>query len=448
MKHLLEAKKAALEALQDPANLNGSQKVCLIVDVQGKLHVLALLEDSAPGTSVESGLKAVLQNAAEDYWSGELLLQRSKDHCEGRGNPADDLLFETIWKEASPSPYNQTRTFLVERRFSKESWFDAAMTPPWPLHPKTPRVVSFYSFKGGVGRTTALAAVALQLARSGRRVLLLDFDLEAPGLGSVFPPPSQIAPPLGLLDFLVEAPVLGPKFPLEDLFYVYDDPKALAGGEPIQVGWSGRPDEAYLAKLSRLNLHRLLSPPSAGGGPIDPIAELLRFAKSSKKPDWILIDSRAGLHDLGGLALSGLAHWHVLFGLDSDQSWAGLSVAVARLGKFLVQAGKSQADCLLAQTSVPPPPNGESSKARFLARSYEVFSDLYYFRPEDDPSGLLYVLEDSDVTEAPHYPISLAHDYQLMGYQSAGEVAPRLCEGDFKRLVEVLVARVKNSMPS
>ena len=42
--------------------------------------------------------------------------------------------------------------------------------------------VTFYSYKGGVGRTMALANVAAMLAKEGRRVLLIDFDLEAPGL--------------------------------------------------------------------------------------------------------------------------------------------------------------------------------------------------------------------------------------------------------------------------
>ena len=42
--------------------------------------------------------------------------------------------------------------------------------------------ITFYSFKGGVGRTMALVNVGAQLARMGRKVLLVDFDLEAPGL--------------------------------------------------------------------------------------------------------------------------------------------------------------------------------------------------------------------------------------------------------------------------
>lgn len=50
----------------------------------------------------------------------------------------------------------------------------------------TRRVVTFYSFKGGVGRTFALCDVAVYLARWGYRVLCVDLDLEAPGLTRYF----------------------------------------------------------------------------------------------------------------------------------------------------------------------------------------------------------------------------------------------------------------------
>ncbi len=43
------------------------------------------------------------------------------------------------------------------------------------------RFVAFYSYKGGVGRSLALANLAYVLAREGRKVLIIDFDLEAPG---------------------------------------------------------------------------------------------------------------------------------------------------------------------------------------------------------------------------------------------------------------------------
>ncbi|MBR1199537.1 AAA family ATPase [Bradyrhizobium sp. AUGA SZCCT0158] len=48
------------------------------------------------------------------------------------------------------------------------------------------RIVTFYSYKGGVGRSMALANVAVLLARQGKKVLMVDWDLEAPGLENYF----------------------------------------------------------------------------------------------------------------------------------------------------------------------------------------------------------------------------------------------------------------------
>jgi MinD-like ATPase involved in chromosome partitioning or flagellar assembly len=47
-------------------------------------------------------------------------------------------------------------------------------------------IFTFYSFKGGVGRTMALANVAELLYQRGLKVLIVDFDLEAPGLERFF----------------------------------------------------------------------------------------------------------------------------------------------------------------------------------------------------------------------------------------------------------------------
>ncbi len=44
------------------------------------------------------------------------------------------------------------------------------------------KFVTFYSFKGGVGRTSALINSAIVRARSGSKVVVVDFDFEAPGL--------------------------------------------------------------------------------------------------------------------------------------------------------------------------------------------------------------------------------------------------------------------------
>src|SRR6266567_5800587 len=50
------------------------------------------------------------------------------------------------------------------------------------------QIVTFYSFKGGTGRTMTLANVAWILAANGLRVLIADWDLESPGLHRFFQP--------------------------------------------------------------------------------------------------------------------------------------------------------------------------------------------------------------------------------------------------------------------
>ena len=72
---------------------------------------------------------------------------------------------------------------VMERQRTKEGWFEAPAVPPWSAARGSPTITSFYSFKGGVGRSTALAATALHLAAAGERVVVLDVDLDAPGSG-------------------------------------------------------------------------------------------------------------------------------------------------------------------------------------------------------------------------------------------------------------------------
>ena len=65
-----------------------------------------------------------------------------------------------------------SHVWLVDRLASEGNWAQIA--------PETQglRRVVFFSIKGGVGRSTALAATAWTLAQAGKRVLVLDLDLE------------------------------------------------------------------------------------------------------------------------------------------------------------------------------------------------------------------------------------------------------------------------------
>ena len=57
------------------------------------------------------------------------------------------------------------------------------------------QIYTFYSYKGGTGRTMALANVAVLLAKWGYGVLIADWDLEAPGIEYFFRDPARSETP-------------------------------------------------------------------------------------------------------------------------------------------------------------------------------------------------------------------------------------------------------------
>ncbi len=80
-------------------------------------------------------------------------------------------------------------------------------------------ITTFYSFKGGVGRSMALANLACLMAKEVREpILLIDWDLEAPGLHDYFCDflPKGYAQKEGLLEFCTAAQEELPTMPLDE----------------------------------------------------------------------------------------------------------------------------------------------------------------------------------------------------------------------------------------
>src|ERR1700679_3895730 len=75
------------------------------------------------------------------------------------------------------------------------------------------RTVTFYSYKGGVGRTLTLANVAASLRLQGKNVVAVDLDLEAPGLYYKLNPHPERPVKQGLVDILFDFVVEGRPLP-------------------------------------------------------------------------------------------------------------------------------------------------------------------------------------------------------------------------------------------
>ena len=148
------------------------------------------------------------------------------------------------------------------------------------------QTITFYSYKGGTGRSLALANAARYLARLGFKVVALDFDLEAPGLHYKFstnPDGSPLDVKTGVIDFLDSFVADGQVArPLEDL--------TLDVGVPgidkplVQLIPAGRvPSTEYWSKLSSINWHDLFYSKGAKGVQI--FLELKSRVLNELKPD-------------------------------------------------------------------------------------------------------------------------------------------------------------------
>jgi len=119
-------------------------------------------------------------------------------------------------------------------------------------------IVTFYSYKGGVGRTMALVNTAHVLARDGWRVLMVDFDLEAPGMTHFFADIVRDRPPTvehDALDLLLhakrslqgaESGERAPQFPRSLAEYVVNI--------KLPPEWVGKGDEGIPYRNGRLDL--------------------------------------------------------------------------------------------------------------------------------------------------------------------------------------------------
>lgn len=225
--------------------------------------------------------------------------------------------------------------WLVDRRLVGADWLRqpaAAIRPPVRL--------VFASIKGGVGRSTALCVLAAHLAEHGKRVLTLDLDLEAPGLGNMLLP-GETLPEFGLLDYLVEQH-LGP---LTDEFFAdLIAPSWLGGGKgrvdviPALGRRSLRHPENVLAKIARAYLVGAAGQDGESSGFTDHIQSLLTRVAIASAYDVVLIDARAGLHETAAAAVLGLGAEVLLFGLDQTQTLAGYELLFAHLATLPRQA--------------------------------------------------------------------------------------------------------------
>lgn len=221
----------------------------------------------------------------------------------------------------------------------------AARPAPVPAEelPERDRIFTFYSYKGGTGRSMALANIAWILASNRKRVLVIDWDLEAPGLHRYFRPflPDQeLMQSEGLIDFFSdfsEAARLRRRDELEGadakageswyedhadlLRYAVSLEHEFPKPGTLDFVPAGRQGASYGIRVNSFNWTEFYQ--KLGGG---------IFLEAVKRRlladyDYILIDSRTGLSDTSGICTVQMPGELVVFFTLNRQSIVGAAAA-------------------------------------------------------------------------------------------------------------------------
>lgn len=379
----------------------------VVRDVLGQIRLIAHPlggESYEPGEQEEIAQRLTHRLGPYAAPNGPFLLagQLIDNGAEFLDNPARLVL--------DPRAINKGELSLLERTVTGEAWSaveDAA--PDW--------VVS-YSFKGGVGRSTATAWLAQKMASTGSCVLVVDLDLESPGVSSLLQGSDQL-PEFGLVDYLVESAVTQP----EGLDLVSRSPFPYAGNGELWVAPSaGRPREGYdyINKLNRV----YLSAPSPSGGHARSLVDRFREAISacvsaveqrSRRPDLVLLDSRAGIHDIAAIAISHLCSTALLFASNDPATWTGYSMLLRKWGGRPSDA-RTIRDRVKMVAAMTPPIGSDAYLQDFRERSAACFEWVYDELSPGDEDAYNPPVGD---TTAPHSPLAIKFDPLLRNLDSA-----------------------------
>ncbi|MEH2390581.1 MAG: AAA family ATPase [Nostoc sp.] len=215
---------------------------------------------------------------------------------------------------------------------SVQTWQDLAIQAANPQNqpqlpqrePSLPRTVTFYSFKGGVGRTTALTHVASILAMRGLKVVAVDLDLEAPGLSTAFNLKPQ--PKYGIVDYFYERSYLPEDVePSISIAEIFGEVKISNATGRLFVVPAGCLNLDYVSKVDDLHATTIIDRDQSLW------SVFKREIYEQLKPDIILIDSRTGINQWGALSLIQAADEAIVFLFPNEQNKQGIELLIQSL---------------------------------------------------------------------------------------------------------------------
>ncbi len=263
-------------------------------------------------------------------------------------------------------------------------------------------VICFYSYKGGVGRTTALLQVAYALAQQGKNIVLIDFDIEAPSFHLLFKkwiddPKSGIKH--GLVDYLYERMAgVDPreyKIKITDIYTTINVNQILNGNIYV-VPATVKLTNQYIFKLAQLRSNIIYEN--------DYMDEFIEALSAKLKFDTVFIDTRTGLNQWGAFPVLGFADQIVLVAYPNEENIEGLKSIIelmqkAGLDNYIVAMSKFEEDDVGVSTAKQYFEKLKGIKQEFLGIGYISSSDMigkYPFLDNLEPYKALsnYLMEN------------------------------------------------------
>lgn len=202
-----------------------------------------------------------------------------------------------------------------------------------------PTLISFYSYKGGVGRTLALVQTAYLLAQKGKNVLMLDLDIEAPSLYEIFSDKMDLEK--GIVDYLYEQEFGGEEqeINIDDIVSNIQVEETLEGN--LYTIPAGIMSAEYIFKLTQLK-PKFLSQREY-------LSNLFKKLRKKLDIDIVLIDSRTGINDWGAFSILDMADEVFFFTYPNRENLKGTKVIVdliksIQLKKFTIIFSRVESD--------------------------------------------------------------------------------------------------------
>lgn len=391
------------------------KNIYLVRDLFGKIRVVLPKEETEPQEALGSELEDALREYTYDHRS-----------CFLR---EDDIQHILVTARAVPGIEEGARVFVLDRQITGSEW------NAFPLNGHTgPKRFTFYSMKGGVGRSTTVAILAWHLAVQGKRVLIVDLDLESPGIGTTLL--GESLPAWGVVDWFVEDVLGNGNTILESMVSesrIQDF--SMYGGRIAVVPAFGSETGDYFVKLGRAYLER--GPTGQETWP-KRLGRMLEALEHQEKPDLVLLDSRTGLHDTSAALVLAMGAETLMFAADTPQTWADYAQLFSHWKEHPKLKEFRSKFWIIG--SMLPRRNTEDYLQAMADSSWNLFSNFIYDSDaidsmgdscEDEPFGFSATNEAAN-----HFPKPIIWDEALHSFNPLSDFQKDAAESAYKSFLE------------